>query len=366
MPDCVLFPALNGAWNVLPPFVVGSPRSIRLNVLAAAPAPAELTMTPFPLLPRNTLPRTVTEEPSTIRIPFPPVFPKETSPVSVFLAGVAAPAAACSIQTPASTLPFVSTVPTPGLAVVTAPVISMWPPCSTRMPCAVFRLNVVAALADGTLMIAVPVPSTERPLPAFVPGPFEFETTLAPIEIVPEPPTRIPLSSIPVIWTLEIEEASVLPVVTAIPSVPPVAPFTVVVIWRGAVETLVITTGEAAISKPALPEATWTTTGLDPDVVSVIFAGSTMGKTSPVPVLGPAVPPTTWMVVSADGVPMTSSARLIVLNAQPALGLGFPVPVWSLPAVGSTTYVVPVTAAQLVQTSLTQIELFVPPGSPAQ
>jgi hypothetical protein len=77
----------------------------------------------------------------------PPVLPKETSPVielewcptvTVF-----------SIQTPARTLPFVSTVPTPVLALVTDPTIVTLPDPSTRMPCAVFPLNVVAVVLFG-------------------------------------------------------------------------------------------------------------------------------------------------------------------------------------------------------------------------
>jgi hypothetical protein len=61
---------------------------------------------------------------------------------------------------------------------------------------------------------------------------------------------------------------------------------------------------------------------------------------------------------------------VIVLNAQLATGgvPGFPVPWASLPFVGSTMYVVPLTAGHVVQTYpfVSQTELFVPPGRPAQ
>jgi hypothetical protein len=97
--------------------------------------------------------------------------------------------------------------------------------------------------------------------------------------------------------------------------------------------------GVAFIVNPADPDGTVTLTALVPDVVIVTNAGTSIGNTSPVAVLGPSAPPTTWIVVGTDAVPMSCSARVIVLSAHdsPPEPDTFPVPFASLPLVGSTT-----------------------------
>jgi hypothetical protein len=85
----------------------------------------------------------------------------------------------------------------------------------------------------------------------------------------------------------------------------------------------------AFIVKPDVPAGTVTVTGPELGwVVIVTFAGMLIGKTSPEAALGPVVPPTTSIVVAAEAVPITWSARVIVLNAQLSTGgvPGFPVP----------------------------------------
>src|ERR1039457_4007268 len=114
-------------------------------------------MTPLAWLERNTLFLTLAFEPATMRIPLPPVLPNDIRPLMTFCGGALAPGV-CWIQTPAATLPFVSTVPVPPDALVTTPVRLMDPAASTRMPCAVLSMNVVGVLPEGTLMVAAPVP----------------------------------------------------------------------------------------------------------------------------------------------------------------------------------------------------------------
>ena len=107
-------------------------------------------------------------------------------------------------------------------------------------------------------------------------------------------------------------------------------------------------------TKPTLAWGTLTVTA-PPEVVSVTFWGTGMGKVSPVATV--EGPMTVTVIANAASFPMTSSARVMVLNAQVA-GLPpamLPLPAVSLPLTGSTVNALLAPAAHLVQVPLAQV-----------